>query len=314
MDLRHLRYFVAVAENGSFTRAAEQLGIEQPPLSQQIKQLENELGVLLFQRLTRGVRLTDIGLVLLDQARALLGMQQQFLATAQGLARGEKGHIRVGLAGAVSLLPMIPLTVRRFREVWPDVTIYLEESNTPALRKSLHDRAIDIAIVRPPVPDGAGLLVSPLLEEETVVALPKGHPLAIHRHLELEMLVDEPFIIFPRELGPGFHDAILSACHNAGFTPRMGQQAPQIASTVPLVAAGLGVSVVPRSLHQIHSGGVTYHSLGAKAPRAELAIAMRAGQHVPLLANFISTLRACCRDMNDSAISIAPVTGEEETA
>ncbi len=100
-----LTVFRGCSENGSFTRAAEQIGMEQPPLSQQIKQLENELGVLLFQRLTRGVRLTDIGLVLLDQARALLGMQQQFISTAQGLARGEKGHIRVGLAGAVSLLP-----------------------------------------------------------------------------------------------------------------------------------------------------------------------------------------------------------------
>ncbi|CUW46260.1 LysR family transcriptional regulator [Novacetimonas hansenii] len=298
MDLRHLRYFVAVAENGSFTRAAEQLGIEQPPLSQQIKQFENELGVLLFQRLTRGVRLTDVGVVLMDQAKAILGMQQQFLSIATGLARGERGHLRVGLAGAVSLLPLIPQTVRHFREEWPDVTISLEESNTPALRKALHDRAIDIAIVRPPVPDGGeGLVVSPLLAEPTVVALPKGHELASRPRLELEMLADEPLIIFPRELGPGFHDAILSACQNAGFTPRMGQQAPQIASTVPLVAAGLGISVVPQSLHQIHSGGVTYHSLGPKAPKADLAIAIRAGQHSPLIAHFVAILRDSCRDM-----------------
>lgn len=149
MDIRHLRYFVTVAEHGSITRAAEALGMEQPPLSQQIRQLERNLGVVLFERQTRGVRLTDIGQALLPRARTILDLQGQFLSTAQELARGEAGHIRMGLAGAVPLLPVIPLTIRRFREMVPNVTLSLEESNTPALCAALHDHTVDLAIIRP---------------------------------------------------------------------------------------------------------------------------------------------------------------------
>ena len=295
MDIRHLRYFVTVAEHGSITRAAEALGMEQPPLSQQIRQLEKNLGVVLFERLTRGVKLTDIGAVLLPRARTILDLQTQFLSTAQGLARGEMGHIRLGLAGAVSLLPVIPFTIRRFREMAPDVTIFLEESNTPSLCTALHEPSVDIAIVRPPVPDPVRLSVFHLLDEPTVIALPRGHELANTPVISLDMVAQDPLIIFPRELGPGFHDAILSAYQVAGVTPVMGQQAPQIAGTIPLVAAGLGVSVVPRSLSQIHAGGVTFHTISEPAPRATLAVAIRAGQNMPLVTRFASVLRTACR-------------------
>ncbi|MCX2561516.1 LysR family transcriptional regulator [Acetobacter farinalis] len=295
MDIRHLRYFVTVADHGSITRAAEELGMEQPPLSQQIKQLEQKLGVALFERQTRGVTLTEIGATLLPRARTILDLQSQFLVTAHGLARGELGHIRLGLAGAVPLLPVIPLAIRRFRESAPDITLSLEESNTPALCAALHDARIDIAIVRPPLPDPFRLSVFPLLDEPTVIALPRGHRLAHHPVISLDTVADDPLIIFPRELGPGFHDAILSAYQRAGVTPTMGQQAPQIAGTVPLVAAGLGVSVVPHSLSQIHAGGVTFHALSEPAPRATLAVAVRSGQTMPLVTKFLKILRAACR-------------------
>ncbi|GBQ91878.1 LysR family transcriptional regulator [Acetobacter nitrogenifigens DSM 23921 = NBRC 105050] len=291
MELRHLRYFVAVADHGSFTRAAATLRMEQPPLSQQIRQFENELGVTLFQRLTRGVKLTDIGAALLPQARAVLDLQGDFLAAARGLARGDRGQLRVGLAGAVPLLPLIPLTIRRFREAWPEADVSFEESNTPALSEALHERRVDVAIVRPPVPNDAQLAVYPLFDEPTVVALPSGHAHAADGAVGLSMIASEPLIIFPRELGPGFHDAILAACQQAGFTPRLGQQAPQIAATVPLVAAGLGVSVVPASLSQIHAGGVTFHPIKEPAPKATLAIAVLRGQHAPLVSRFVSALR-----------------------
>ncbi|MDG6094125.1 LysR family transcriptional regulator [Acetobacter sp. AN02] len=294
MELRHLRYFLAIAEQGSFTRAAEVLGMEQPPLSQQIRQFEEELGVRLFQRLSRGVRLTTIGEDLLPQAQAILGMQKLFLTTAQGLARGERGLIRVGLAGAVSFLPVIPLTIRKFRETWPGITVFLEESNTPALKEALAARQVDVAIIRPPMPDSEGIAIHHLLAEPTVVALPKGHPLAADDHISLSDLAGEPFILFPRELGPGFHDAILSACHNAGFTPLMGQTAPQIAATVPMVAAGLGISLVPQSLAQIHAEGVTFHPISGPAPSADLAIAFSKGQHQPLVSRFATVLREAC--------------------
>lgn len=294
MELRQLRYFVAVAEHGSFTRAALAIGMEQPPLSQQIKQFERALGVTLFHRLTRGVELTDIGAALIGQAKTILAMEEDFLGFAQGLARGERGHLRVGLAGAVSLLPIIPQTIRRFREAWPEVIVSFEESNTPALSEALHDRRVDVAIVRPPVTDDRELAVYPLLDEPTVAALPSGHAYEGSGAIRLEMLANEPLIIFPRELGPGFHDAILSACQHAGFTPRMGQQAPQIAATVPLVAAGLGVSVVPQSLSQIHAGGVTFHRIEEPAPSATLAIAVLKGRPAPLVGRFIAALKDAC--------------------
>lgn len=295
MDIRHLRYFVTVADHGSITRAAEELGIEQPPLSQQIRQLERNLGVQLFERQTRGVALTEIGATLLPRARAILELQHQFLVTAEGMARGEVGHIRLGLAGAVPLLPVIPLAIRAFRDVAPDVTLSMEESNTPALCAALHESSTDIAIIRPPVTDPTRLSVSHLLDEPTVIALPRGHPLTNKPVISLDMVADEPLIIFPRELGPGFHDAILSAYQAAGVTPKLGQQAPQIAGTVPLVAAGLGVSVVPRSLCQIHAGGVTFHTISDPAPRATLAVAVRTRQNMPLVNKFAKILRTHCR-------------------
>mgnify|MGYP002413205187 CR=1 FL=1 len=296
VDLRRLRYFVAVAECGSFTKAAGVLGMEQPPLSQQIRQFEGDLGVALFQRQTRGVVLTDIGAALLEQARTILALSEEFVAVASGMERGERGHLRVGLAGAVSMLPIIPSTIRRFREAWPEVVVSFEESNTPALSAALHERRVDVAIVRPPVTDDRDLAIYPLLDEPTVAALPSGHEHAADGAIRLSMLEAEPLIIFPRELGPGFHDAILSACQNAGFTPRMGQQAPQIAATVPLVAAGLGVSVVPQSLSQIHAGGVTFHPIEEPAPKASLAIAVLRGRHAPLVTRFVAALREACRE------------------
>jgi DNA-binding transcriptional LysR family regulator len=268
--------------------------MEQPPLSQQIRQFERLLGVTLFHRLTRGIEVTDIGAVLLGHAKTMLLLEGDFISLAHGLARGEQGHLRVGLAGAVSLLPIIPQTIRRFREAWPEVVVSFEESNTPALSQALHERRVDVAVVRPPMLDDHDLAVHPLLDEPTVVALPSGHFLEKEGAIHLAALQQEPLIIFPRELGPGFHDAILSACQYAGFTPRMGQQAPQIAATVPLVAAGLGVSVVPRSLSQIHAGGVTFHEISSPAPVASLAIAVLKGHPPPMVARFVCALHAAC--------------------
>ncbi len=294
MDLRHLRYFVAVADQGGFTRAAEQLGIAQPPLSQQIRQLETELGVTLFQRLTRGVRLTQAGEILVEQARGILSQQQQFLTSAAGLARGEQGQLRVGLAGAVSLVPVVLRAIRQFRQLHPGVAITLEESSSIAVAKGLTDRTLDVAILRPPVPDMHGLALHSLMHEPTLVALPSGHPLADHDEVALEMLADDPLIIYPRQLGPGLHDAILSACQRAGFTPILGQQAPLVAAMVSVVAAGLGVAIVPASLRQIHAGGATFHAIRAPAPTSELAVATRATNRLPLVGQFVTQLRQVC--------------------
>lgn len=274
MDLRHLRYFIAIADHGSFTQAAEVLHIEQPPLSQQIKALETELGLKLFTRSRRGASLTDAGTQLLEQARTILTLERQFHQLAQGLARGEQGRLRIGMAGAVAMLPLIPRAIRAFREQWPEILITLEESNTPALCEALRERRVDIAIVRPPVPD-PGISLHLLLDEPTMIAIPKGHPLSEHHTLKLSDVAKEPFLIFDRTIGPGFYDAIIAACQQAGFTPHFGQSAPQIAATVPMVAAGLGVSVVPAYLSQIHAEGATFHPISGPVPRATISLASR---------------------------------------
>ncbi|GBQ69040.1 LysR family transcriptional regulator [Ameyamaea chiangmaiensis NBRC 103196] len=295
MELRHLRYFVAVADHGGFTRAAAALHMEQPPLSQQIRLLERELGVVLFERLSRGARLTEAGEGLIDAARAMLRQDEAFHERATGLARGEHGRLRVGLAGAVSLLPLVPQAVRLFREAWPGVVITLEESNTPALSDALREHRIDIAIIRPPLTDPT-LQVTPLLDEPTVLALPSGHPASNDGAVDLARIAGEPFIIFDRQLGPGFFDAQLAACQAAGFTPNFGQVAPQIASAIPLVAAGLGVAIVPDCLRQLHAGGVTYHAIKGPAPTASLAIAARPETRGLPVVRFGELLKTLTRD------------------
>ncbi|AOX20453.1 LysR substrate-binding domain-containing protein [Kozakia baliensis] len=299
MDLRHLRYFVAVADQRSFTRAAETLHIEQPPLSQQIKALERELGVQLFIRSRQGATLTETGVQLLEQARSILAMERQFHSLARGLARGEQGRLRVGMAGAVSLLPLIPRALRTFREKWPDIIVTLEESNTPALCEALRERRVDIAIVRPPAPDPT-IFLHPLLDESTVIALPKGHAQSSRHGLHLRDIAQEPFIIFERELGPGFYDAIIAACQKAGFTPHLGQSAPQITATIPMVAAGMGVSIVPAYLHQIHAEGATFHPIIGPAPRATISLASRTPTLSGPTANFHAVLRELVSSEEDS--------------
>lgn len=295
MDLRLLRYFVTVADSHSFTRAAEVLGMAQPPLSQQIKRLEEELGVVLFRRLTRGVELTATGTILLEQARDILARQQKFLSSAAELARGHSGQLRIGVAGAVALVPSFAVAVRAFRQRFPDVEISLDQSNTPALSKALHDRSIDAAIVRPPVPNREGLIVQSLINERTLIALPRSHALSKQACLTLDQIAQDELIIFPRDLGPGFYDAILAACEQAGFTPKLGQKAPQIASMVSMVSADLGVSIVPESLGQIAAEGVTFHQILGAQPVAQIAIATRSAHRSALLTHFISVLRTICQ-------------------
>ncbi|MDF7674996.1 LysR family transcriptional regulator [Acetobacteraceae bacterium ESL0709] len=294
MDIRHFQYFTAVADAGSITLAAKNLSMEQPPLSQQLRKMEELLGVTLFIRQTRGVALTEAGRMLLPQARLILELKQQFIENAQSLAEGKKGRLRIGLAGSVPLLPAIPFAIRQFRTMAPDVVLSLEESNTPALCASLMNYQLDIAVVRPPVTDPEQIEVIPLLKEPTLAALPSGHRLSEKKKIRLNEIGEDPLIIFPRELGPGFYDSILAAYQNAGATPPLGQQAPQIAGTIPLVAAGLGVSVVPESLRQLHTEGITYHEIEDPAPYSNLAIAMRRAPNRPLVHDFGNLLRKVC--------------------
>lgn len=298
MELRHLRYFVAVAEEGHITRAAERLGMQQPPLSQQIRALERELGVQLLRRMPRGVALTEAGLALLADARAILGHVAHAFATTRRTARGEQGRIAVGFTSSAPFHPFVPRVIRAFRETHPLIALTLDESGTTELIEDLRAERMDAAFIRTPVTDPLGLTVNPLLEEAMLVALPAGHALAGEADgppLPLAALAAETFTVYRRRSGPGLYDAIFAACHAAGFSPLVGQEAPRIVSTLNLVAAGLGIAIVPASLQRMHMDGVVYRRLQGSQPRAPLLLATRRGDASAVVRRFLDLVNRTAR-------------------
>jgi DNA-binding transcriptional LysR family regulator len=291
MDLRHLRYFVAVAEERHFTRAAERLGIQQPPLSMQIRQLEQEMGTALFRRLTRGVELTDAGELLLEEARGILEQVARAKANVQSRARGETGHIHVGFAGATYFQPQVPALIQTFRTLYPNVRISPEESNTPHLIEALHRGAVDVAFVRPALRAEDGIAIQPVVEEKMTIVLQANHRHAGRRSVPLSALAQERLILFPRPIGPGLYDRIIASCQSAGFSPALGQEAPQITSIVHQVAAGFGVSIVPQSIAQIRAEGVVYLDIEGEAPRAPIGLAYRKDSRSATVRNFVALTR-----------------------
>jgi DNA-binding transcriptional LysR family regulator len=281
MELRHLRYFIAVAEERHVTRAAERLGMQQPPLSQQIRALERELDVQLFRRKPRGVELTDAGAAFLTDARAVLSHLDRAFASTKRTARGELGRIALGFTSSAPFHPFVPRIIRAYREAFPLVALTLEESGTTELIDQLRSEKIDAAFIRTAIANQEGLIVSTLLREPMMLALPHTHKLTrrANKTVPLRALADETFIVYRRHSGPGLYDAILSACNSAGFSPRVGQEAPRIISTLNLVAAGLGISLVPESLQRMHMDGVAFRKVtGAAQLKAPLYLASRRGE------------------------------------
>jgi len=300
MELRHLRYFIAVAEEGHVTRAAERLGMQQPPLSQQIKALERELDVQLFRRKPRGVELTDAGVALLADARAILAHVDHAFATTRRTARGEAGRIAVGFTSSAPFHPFVPRVIREYREEFPLVALTLEEGGTTDLIDDLRNERIDAAFVRSTIADKQGLVVEALLREPMALALPRAHPLARHAGadgaLPLSALAEETFVVYRRHTGPGLYDAILSACQAAGFSPRIGQEAPRIVSTLNLVAAGLGISLVPESLQRMRMDGVAFRRVGGQVrPTASLHLAARRGEASAAVRKFFALVKRAAR-------------------
>lgn len=309
MDLRQLRYFITVAEEGHITRAAERLRMQQPPLSQQVKAIERTLEVQLFRRKARGVELTECGRVLLDQARAIIARLDHTLLLTRRTTRGEQGRICVALAPTGPFHPFVPRVIRAFREAFPLVSMTLEESLSRQALERIRNEEADVAFLRAAVADPKGLVVHPLLEEPVVVALPSTHELAGkgqgRRPLSLCALARETFIVFGMVDGPGLFDATLAACLRAGFTPQLGQEAPRITSTLGLVAAGLGIALVPASMQRVHMDGVTFRRLLASGrPNAVLNLASRRGDPSAVVRNFLEVVRQAARDYKPSRKTI----------
>src|SRR5215469_12705376 len=293
MELRHLRYFIAVAEEGHVTRAAERLGIQQPPLSQQIQALERELDAQLFRRKPRGVELTPAGRALYDEARAILARADEAVAATRRAARGEAGRVGIGFTSSASFHPFVPRIIRAFREAHPLVALALEESGTTELGPALRAQANDAAVVRSPVGASDDLFVQPLFDEPMVAALPSGHALSgASDDLPLAALAGETFILYRRPVGPGLHDTIIAACDRAGFSPKIGQEAPRMLSTLSLVAAGLGVTVVPASMSRLEAEGVVYRPIDKSAPlTAPLNLAYRRDEISAAVRRFVALVR-----------------------
>lgn len=294
IELRHLRYFLAVAEELSFSRAAERLGIAQPPLSQQIQRLEALLGHELFARRPR-VRLTAAGEALLPAARRALEQVERGVEATQRAARGEVGRVTVGFAASM-ILSVLPEVVRAFRERCPEVELRLLELSSAAQVEALAEGRIDVAFLREPASAGPGLRFEPVREEPFVAVLPPEHPLARRRQVPLAALAAEPFVHFPRAIAPGLYDRVAALCREAGFAPRVVQEAHEWVTIVGLVEAGLGVSLVPESFRKLTWGEVAFRPLGPGRAASTITIGWRADDGDPAVEAFLSVAREALGD------------------
>jgi DNA-binding transcriptional LysR family regulator len=304
MELRRLRYFIAVAEEGHITRAAERLGMQQPPLSQQIKAIERELDVQLFRRKPRGVELTDAGRAFLHDALATLARLDRGIETTRRTARGEQGRICLGVTQTSPFHPFVPRVIRAFREAYPLVSITLEEGNSNELVEHLRNERIDAAFIRTPPADAKGLVVSALLEEELVAALPEGHVQAQSdgrgdAALPFKALAGETFVVWGRPQGMGFYPTVIAACHAAGFNPRLAHEALRLASTLNLVAVGLGISIVPASLQRIKMDGVVYRRLRSSTRlTAPLLLVSRRGDPSAVVRHYCDLVKRAAKEFS----------------
>lgn len=292
MELRHLRYFVAVAEERSFTRAAERLGIKQPPLSTQIKQLEQELGTRLLRRLTRGVELTDAGTLFLEEARGILGHVDRAEREVRRRARGETGHIKIGSAGATYFHPIIPAIIKEFHQKYPNISISPEASNTATLMVRLKLGHIDLAFIRCEHEDQPGVKEFALAQENWVAVVSAEHRLAGRSIVPLRDFSGEPMVMFPRAINPHVYDWLVARFEQAGLKPKITTSAPQLVSVLPMVAAGLGISVIPWSAGRIRVEGVKTLAL-EKSDQilTEITIAYRSNETSPAVRNFVAVAR-----------------------
>jgi len=295
MELRHLRYFVAVAEERHITRAAERLGIAQPPLSRQIRSLESELGVQLLTRVPHGVELTRGGAAFLDEARAILASANRAVTRASRVAAGLEGALSLGFTSSTVLHPIIAKALRAFRTASPAVTLDVEEGNAADLTEVVSEGRLDAAILRAPVAQPRGIMFHLLLEEKLVVVLPRTHRLAVtwsRRGVTLPALRDEPFILVRRPGGPGMYSNLIDACRRAGFEPMVAAEVTHMFTNLALVAAGIGISVVPACMRSVHSDGLVFCKLKDAADLvAPMTLLHRERNDNPALSQFVTLLR-----------------------
>ncbi|MDE1146623.1 MAG: LysR substrate-binding domain-containing protein [Azospirillaceae bacterium] len=301
MDIRHLRYFTTVAEELHFTRAAEKLGIRQPPLSQQIQQLEREIGSPLFHRLSRGVELTAVGAAFLEDAKAILAHIDRAVASARQVARGEKGRLRLGLSMSVTAHPWISHLIRDYRARNSGVQVTLELNDFGQLTDAVRDGALDVALVRGRTAEVPGLNTYAVVEEKLLAAVPVGHRLADADAIDLADLADEDFLTITRTAGPNIYDIIIAACREAGFSPRIVQEVPAFPPMLNLVGAGLGVALAPDSMRNMRLEGVRLLDLRHGQDTAPIMMVYRANEGAAAARALISLARRTAATPTPSA-------------
>lgn len=296
MELRQLRYFAAVSEELSFSRAAIRLHISQPPLSTQIKSLEEEIGVQLFERSNRGVTLTAAGSVFYEEVRSILARLESARTKAQHADRGDVGTLGIGFVSLADY-SILPPALKDFRARFPGVEVQLHELSTDAQILELRAARLDVGIGLGPVEE-PDLSFEVVLREALVLAAPTGHTLIKRKGaVDLASLARESFIIPPRIIGPGLYDTIISLCREHGFAPRITQHARQMQTVISLVASGMGFALVPASMANLKLSGVEYRSLRGARADIELGVIRLRNAETPISNQFIATLKSRIDDI-----------------
>jgi DNA-binding transcriptional LysR family regulator len=289
MELRHLRYFVAVAEELSFTRAARKLHIAQPPLSQQVRALEEELGARLLDRTHHRVELTAAGTQFLNDARIILAQAEEAVQKAQRTARGEEGTLRLGFVTTAMYEDTVPRLIRDFQNRYPAVALRLEQLSSVEQVQALLGKALDAGFIRTPI-DEPRLVLRTITRESLVLALPAGHRLAQLARVQLRSLASERWVVTSRDKTAGFYQKTLELCERAGFKPNVAVEVGEIPTAVGLVAAGFGVSLVPAAATRSRHRSVVYVPLASPHATSEVCLAYLRDSTSPVLSHFVKLI------------------------
>ena len=293
LETRHLRYFLVLAEELHFRKAAERLCIAQPPLSQQIQQLEQRLGFRLFERTQRRVELTQAGSVFYEEVRDTFARLDRAVALARRTALGEVGRLAIGFVGTASY-EVLPLVLREFRKRYPEVELQLRELVSAKQVEALREKRIQVGFARPPI-FAFDIQCEVFVREPLFAALPESHRLSGRGSLSLVELAEEPFVLFPRFPKPCYAEEVLQACQEVGFLPNVVQETTEIHTALGLVAAGMGVTLVPACVRHQQREGMAFVALSEPSPVSTLSLISLKGNTSPALKAFL----AVCREHNE---------------
>lgn len=303
MNLQQLQHFVVLAETGNFHKAAARLHMTQPPLSASIRRLESDLGVVLFSRDARGVKLTAAGVAVLEQARSAMFYLQQVRDVARAITTGEGGCLRVGFIGSATF-SFLPRVMSAYSQRFPHVRLELHESTTEKILAAVNERVLDLGLIRYPVYRACDATIEKVEFDTLMVALPLAHPLAKRNPIPLDALKSEPFVIYSRTAVPNLHAMVIDICQQANFVPHIAQETVQIQTVLSLVESGLGVALVPSSAGRHAAGRVALRELsGIRNPGATgIAIAYRADLETAVSRRFRETAKATLNATSDTRL------------